>query len=389
MSRGLEDSPLGVSERSLPSTNRVKKAVGSLSLTLALLGGVGAYGSSPAEAQPQTESEYAPECDYGEEPVWSRDINHDDQPGPDPREFYCKLLPSCSSIPLLPNFIIDRLEELGEITNPQYHAIAPIINKCSGDSAPTFSDYQEYLDANPWIMEVLNRNDDWIGPAVRDYVEDKPHYAYTPWAVRYAGSNVIPDETIPDPEDQPTPADSADDQTTTPEVDDDDSPVSVIPDETIQDPEDQPTPADSADDQTTTPEVDDDDSPVSVIPDETIQDPEDQPTPADSADDQTTTPEVDDDDSPVSVIPDETIQDPEDQPTPADSADDQTTSPEVDDDDSPVSVIPDETIQDPEESSETDSKRSIALVVGAATLGLIATGATTWTIRRRKNTKNR
>ena len=214
MDMQVEASTAPTQERLLAPKKGIRRAVGGLALTLALLGGVEVHNSSPVGAQDESESETpGRECGYGHEAVWVNDFNNDGQPGPSPSEFACRLLEGCIPINFLPRFIEDGLVERGEITPLQRRnitAFSPTI--CGNDPLPSFEDLADSLAPHPWVMEVLDSNRDWIAPAVRDYIEQSPRYRGHHWAVRYGQ----------DSESQPTPETDQPD-TTPPEADTDQS----------------------------------------------------------------------------------------------------------------------------------------------------------------------
>ena len=213
----MEASTAPTQERLLAPKKGIRKAVGGLALTLALLGGVEVHNGSPVGAQDESESATpGRECGYGREADWAYDLNNDGQPGPSPGEFACRLLEGCVTINFLPRFIRDGLVERGEITPLQRRnitAFSPTI--CGNDPLPSFEDLADSLAPHPWVMEVLDSNRDWIAPAVRDYIEQSPRYRGHHWAVRYGQ----------DSESQPTPETDQPD-TTPPEADTDQSAAS-------------------------------------------------------------------------------------------------------------------------------------------------------------------
>ena len=209
----MEASTAPTQERLLAPKKGIRRAVGGLALTLALLGGVEVHNSSPVGAQDESESATpGRECGYGREADWASDLNNDGQPGPSPGEFACRLLEGCFTINFLPRFIEDGLVERGEITQLQSQnitAFSPTI--CRNDPFPSFEDLADSLAPHPWVMEVLDSNRDWIAPAVRDYIERNPRYRGYHWAVRYGQDS----ESQPTPEtDQPdtTPSEADTDQ---------------------------------------------------------------------------------------------------------------------------------------------------------------------------------
>ena len=214
MDMQVEASTAPTQERLLAPKKGIRRAVGGLALTLALLGGVEVHNSSPVGAQDESESETpGRECRYGHEAVWVDDFNNDGQPGPSPSEFACRSLEGCFTINFLPRFIRDGLVERGEITPLQSRKLttfSPTI--CGNDPFPSFEDLADSLAPHPWVMEVLDSNRDWIAPAVRDYIERNPRYRGYHWAVRYGQ----------DSESQPTPETDQPD-TTPPEADTDQS----------------------------------------------------------------------------------------------------------------------------------------------------------------------
>ena len=186
-------SPLGKGPR---------RVLGGLALTLALLGGAEAHDSQPVGAQTgRSDSEHAPECEYGYYPNWTADRNGDGQPGPDSNEFVCLLdWENCESYFFLPSFIIGGLKAEGEITADQSWVLNSSdarVTACEDDPIPTPASYGTLLMDNPWIGEVLDNNP-WIGDYIRDFVARRPGFANRPWAVMYQEA---PDEsTVTEPE---------------------------------------------------------------------------------------------------------------------------------------------------------------------------------------------
>ena len=413
-----------------------KRALSGVALTLALLGGAEVHNSNSAEAQ--TESEYAPECRYGEEAIWVIDSNNDGQPGPEAKEFYCKALPGCSALSFLPGFITSRLHQLGEITQDQWGLTGYFyINVCPGDPIPAPEDYQHFLDANPWLVDVMDSNT-WIGPEIRSYVENNPWVADFPWAVMYQNTIPTEEETIADEPETTTEAETEDEPepTTVPEeeVDQsrDDSEQQPNQDETTKpETEDTETPAaDSttqpeeeiiADEPETTTEAETEDEPEpTTVPEEEVDqsrdDSEQQPN-----QDETTKPETEDTETPAAdsttqpeeeIIADEpettteaeTEDEPEPTTVPEEEVDqsrddseqqpnqDETTKPETEDTETPAADSTtqpeEETIADEPETTteaETDSR---VLVVGATILALVL-GSSTWVVARKKSNKRR
>ena len=353
------------SERAIFSQKGVKRAVGGVALTLALMGGAELHNSPPAEAQSASESEQPPlECVYGEEPVWVKDRNGDGKPGPDPSEFSCLTIDGCRTVSFMPGFVTSRLYEMGEMTYAQARVVAATyINQCKGDSIPSPEDYQDTLDADPWIMEVIDRND-WIGPAIRDYVAESPHLVAEPWAVMYNE-----DTSTQEPDTTSTETDQEADDTT---------PV-VTPESETTDVEDSSDKSQEANEDTSTQEPDttstetdqeaDDTTPV-VTPESETTDVEDSSDKSQEANEDTSTQEPDttstetdqeaDDTTPV-VTPESETTDVEDSSDKSQEANEDTSTQEPDttstetdqeaDDTTPV-VTPESETTDVEDSSD-------------------------------------
>ena len=150
---------------------RLRQLVVVLGAAAALL----SVAAIPAKAQVRTDSEYAPECTYAQEPYWRDDDNNDGQPGPDASEFVCLLRPGCTEISLAPSSVIRELKDIGQITFAQSvilrnENMGGAIGICEGDAPLTRGDFDEIIENNPWLPEVLENNP-WIRDATASYID--------------------------------------------------------------------------------------------------------------------------------------------------------------------------------------------------------------------------
>ena len=330
--------------------NTTKKALGSVALTLALLGAGEVYDSQPAEAQTlgeESDSEYAPECLHGYYPIWISDKNSDGQPGPRRSEFTCRPLPGCTRIEFIPASIMDQFMEAGIISPPTLldrGDLSKHIGWCRGEPWPTFEDYS-FDDSTPWVKENIERilaSEFWDSDQIKQSVAARSLAPNTWWWKRvYGQEDQTPDQTTPEIVDTPTESEDDSETDGNSETQEDQTPDQTTPE--IVD-----TPTESEDDSETdgNSETQEDQTPDQTTPE--IVD-----TPTESEDDSETdgNSETQEDQTPDQTTPE--IVD-----TPTESEDDSETdgNSETQEDQTPDQTTPEivDTPTESEDDSETD-----------------------------------